>query len=333
VARTDAATVRQPVGALFDLALMTGCCAPSSGRPGDNVPRHQDVQRGDGTPLPIELDGGLFLMGSEGKSAYPDDGEGPLHEVELEPFRIDPFTLSNARFADFVADTAFVTDAERFGWSFVFAGFLPDDFPETRAAVDAPWWRQVFGADWRHPEGPHSTIDDRWDHPVVHVSWTDAQAFCTWSGTRLPTEAEWEYAAAGGSSSTAFPWGDELEPGGRHLMNVFQGTFPAGNNMADGWAGTAPVDSFPPNGYGLYNMTGNVWEWCADWFDPAFYARGARQNPTGPTNGTHRVMRGGSYLCHESYCRRYRVSARSANTPDSSTGNLGFRVVADTVTS
>ena len=163
------------------------------------------------------------------------------------------------------------------------------------------------GADWRHPDGPQSDLDGRGDHPVVHVSWNDAQAFCRWSGTRLPTEAEWEYAAARRSRAAAFPWGDELEPDGEHRMNVFQGTFPAANTAADGFAGTAPVDAFPPNGFGLYNMTGNVWEWCADWFDPAYYQRSPRRDPTGPRTGTHRVMRGGSYLCHESYCRRYRV--------------------------
>jgi formylglycine-generating enzyme len=267
-------------------------------------------------------------MGSIGESAYPADGEGAVHEVELSPFRIEPRAVTNERFADFVEATGFVTEAQRFGWSFVFAGLLPDEFPDTRSVAGAPWWRQVYGADWSHPEGPHSNVGGRSEHPVVHVTWSDAQAFCRWSGTRLPTEAEWEYAAAGGAESSVFPWGDELEPGGQHRMNVFQGTFPADNTAADGWVGTAPVDAFPANGYGLYNMTGNVWEWCADWFDPGYYARSRRRDPAGPEQGTHRVMRGGSYLCHASYCRRYRVAARSANTPDSSTGNLGFRVVA-----
>lgn len=277
----------------------------------------------------VDLPGGTFRMGSTGEAAYVADGEGPVHDVELSPFRIDSCAVTNVRFAEFVDATGFVTEAQRFGWSFVFAGLLPDEFPDTRSVADAPWWRQVHGADWTHPEGPQSSVDGRADHPVIHVSWSDAQAFSQWSGTRLPTEAQWEYAAAGGAASPVFPWGDELEPGGTHRMNVFQGTFPAENWATDGWAGTAPVDTYEPNGYGLYNMTGNVWEWCADWFDTGYYVRSPRRDPPGPEGGTHRVMRGGSYLCHASYCRRYRVAARSANTPDSSTGNLGFRVVAD----
>jgi formylglycine-generating enzyme required for sulfatase activity len=205
---------------------------------------------------------------------------------------------------------------------------LPDDFPATRGVAAAPWWRQVAGAAWHHPEGPQSDLAERGDHPVVHVSWRDAAAFCEWSGTRLPTEAEWEFAARGGGVGE-FPWGNELEPGGEHRMNVFQGTFPSLDTGDDGFAGTAPVDAFTPNGYGLYNVTGNVWEWCADWFDPRFYQYSPRRDPRGADSGERRVMRGGSYLCHHSYCRRYRVAARSSNAPDSSTGNLGFRVAAD----
>nr|WP_246331096.1 formylglycine-generating enzyme family protein [Saccharopolyspora hordei] len=262
----------------------------------------------------VRLDGGSFLMGSEDALAYPEDGEGPVREVRVEPFWISRTAVSNAEFAEFVEATGYRTEAERWGWSFVFAGLLPDDFPPTRGVAAAPWWRQVMGADWRHPEGPQSDVDDRPDHPVVHVSWTDAQAYCTWAGLRLPTEAEWEYAARGGLSGCAFPWGDELEPGGEHRMNVWQGVFPRHNEQSDGWYGTCPVTEFEPNGYGLHNTTGNVWEWSADPFGPG---------------DPRRSVRGGSYLCHESYCRRYRVSARQGLTPDTSTGNTGFRCARD----
>jgi formylglycine-generating enzyme required for sulfatase activity len=277
----------------------------------------------------VRLEGGTFLMGTADPDGYPADGEGPVHAVTLQPFWIDPTAVTNARFGAFIEATGHVTAAASFGWSFVFGGLLPDDFPDTAGVAAAPWWRQVFGADWAHPEGPQSDIEGREDHPVIHVSWDDARAYCAWSGTRLPTEAEWEYAARGGLEQQRYPWGSDLEPSGEHRMNVWQGTFPAENSNADGWYGTAPVNSFPPNGYGLHNATGNVWEWCADWFAPDSYGTSPGEDPIGPDAGTHRVMRGGSYLCHESYCNRYRVAARSGNSPDASTGNLGFRCVRD----
>jgi formylglycine-generating enzyme required for sulfatase activity len=275
----------------------------------------------------VPLAGGVFVMGTDGRYGYPQDGEGPAHEVCLTPFSISRHTVTNAQFAAFVEATGFRTEAQSYGWSFVFAGFLPADYPPTRAVVGAQWWRQVEGADWAHPEGPSSAVDGRADHPVVHVSWNDARAFCEWASARLPTEAEWEYAARGGRVQARFPWGDELEPDGEHRMNVFQGGFPAENTVADGYAGTAPVQAFAPNGYGLHQVTGNVWEWTADWFDPGYYTGSPRYDPQGPPAGMGRVMRGGSYLCHASYCNRYRVDSRSSNSPDSSTGNLGFRVV------
>lgn len=276
----------------------------------------------------VELDGGSYLMGNPRGDGYPQDGEQPVHEVTLSRFSIAVAPVTNAEFASFVKETGHVTEAERIGWSFVFAMFLPEDFEATRAVARAEWWRQVFGAQWRHPEGPQSDIEGRQDHPVTHVSWNDANAYCEWSGTRLPTEAEWEYAARGGLVGAQFPWGDELEPGGRHLMNVFQGEFPARNSCEDGWAGTSPVGSFEPNGFGLVDATGNVWEWCSDFYDANAYAVSEPRDPQGPATGGPRVIRGGSYLCHASYCRRYRVDARSSNTPDSSSGNTGFRVAA-----
>ncbi|WP_081866237.1 formylglycine-generating enzyme family protein [Blastococcus sp. URHD0036] len=263
--------------------------------------------------LLLDLPGGTFRMGSD-EVRYAADGEGPVRPVSVDGFRIAAHTVTNADFDRFVTATGYTTTAERERWSFVFGGLLPDDFPPTRAAAATPWWRQVYGATWQHPEGPRSDVDDRGDHPVVHVSWVDARAFCRWAGGRLPAEAEWEYAARGGLEGMRFPWGDELTPGGEHRMNVFQGEFPARDTGDDGHVGTAPVDAFAPNGFGLYNTTGNVWEWCADRF---------------ATGRVERVMRGGSYLCHASYCERYRCAARSPNTPDSSAGNVGFRMAAD----
>ena len=277
----------------------------------------------------ILVEGGEFAMGNAGSYAYPDDGEGPVRRVRLGAFEIDRCAVSNADFASFVEETGHVSEAERYGWSFVFAGLLPDDFPPTRGVAHAPWWRQVEEADWRRPDGPQSDLEGRMDHPVVHVSWTDARAYCEWAGKRLPTEAEWERAARGGLEGKVFPWGDELEPGGEQRMNVWQGAFPRENTLADGFYGTCPVDAFPPNGLGLHNSTGNVWEWCSDWFSPDVHTRDKRTNPQGPRRGTNRCMRGGSYLCHHSYCRRYRVAARSSMEPESTTGNTGFRCARD----
>jgi sulfatase modifying factor 1 len=287
------------------------------------------VERGVPAADLVRLEGGRFRMGNQDQWAYPEDGESPVKEVEVSPFSIGIHAVSNAEFSRFVDLTGYAADAEKFGWSFVFGGLLPDDFPPTEGVVNAPWWRKVEGADWRHPEGPGSSIAGRDDHPVVHVSWNDAHAYCTWAGARLPHEAEWEFAARGELEGNVFPWGDELEPGGEHKMNVWQGDFPVSNTGADGFVGTAPVTSFPPNGYGLHNMTGNVWEWTADWFHPTFRQRDRSQNPLGPEHGTSKVQKGGSYLCHHSYCRRYRVAARQGSTPDSSAGNVGFRCALD----
>ena len=279
----------------------------------------------------VELPGGIFLMGSEDADARPEDGEGPVRAVTVEAFAIDPTTVTNRQFGQFVDSTRYRTDAETFGWSYVFRGLLPKAkrrrLTLTGDVKAVPWWLAVEGASWARPEGPGSNVKGRLHHPVVHVSWNDANAYCEWAGARLPTEAEWEYAARGGLVGKRLPWGDELTPGGRHLCNVWQGAFPDNNTLDDGYYGTAPAESFRPNGYGLYNMAGNVWEWCADWFSTDWHLGRRLDSPTGPAEGGAKVLKGGSYLCHDSYCNRYRLAARYANTPDSATGNAGFRCV------
>lgn len=272
-------------------------------------------------------------MGNERNYGFPADGEGPVHRVTLAPFWIDAGTVTNEQFNEFVNATSYKTEAEKIGWSFVFTGHLTDAQREKAARLfvqGSEWWCRMDGATWRHPEGAHSNIKKRWSHPVVQVSWNDALAYAQWIGKRLPTEAEWEYAARGNMPpNNRYPWGDELEPDGRHRMNVWQGVFPTENTEADGHYGPAPAKSFRANAFGLYQMTGNVWEWCWDWFHAGYYRESPCVDPTGPGAGDRRVMRGGSYLCHASYCNRYRVDARSANAPDSATTNLGFRCVRD----
>jgi len=280
------------------------------------------------------LPGGAFLMGTNDRIGFPADGEGPVREVVVAPFWIDETLVTNGQFAEFVQATGYRTDAEKFGWSYVFHLFV-DERERRRLYVTGKyipgleWWLAVEGASWAHPEGPESTVAGRMDHPVVHVSWRDAQAYCAWAGKRLPTEAEFEYAARGGLVQKRYAWGDELTPGGKHMCNIWQGRFPIENLAEDGFVGTSPVRTYEPNRFGLYDMAGNVWEWMFDRWSPDYHGTGPRQNPIGPPVGTMRVIRGGSYLCHHSYCNRYRVAARTANTPDSSTGNIGFRCVRD----
>ncbi len=276
----------------------------------------------------VRLDGGPFWMGSESADVFLADGEGPVRQVTVDPFYMDDRPVSNEQFREFVRAAAYRTEAEQFGWSFVFhsqVGERPAD--DTVRGIE--WWCKVSGADWAHPEGPDSGIDERLAHPVLQVSWRDASAYAAWAGKRLPSEAEWEYAARGGLAQQTYAWGDELTPGGQHMCNIWQGTFPSHDTGEDGWTSAGPADAFPSNGYGLFGMAGNAWEWCSDWFDPAWHVLGTRVNPVGPGVGVSRVMRGGSFLCHASYCNRYRVAARTSNTPDSATTNLSFRCVRD----
>ncbi|MFC3418793.1 formylglycine-generating enzyme family protein [Salinicoccus hispanicus] len=275
----------------------------------------------------VRIPGGSFLMGTEDGEGFKSDGEGPIRSVEVSSFYMDAHTVTNREFTQFVEETGYRTEAESFGWSFIFYKLLPENYePTVQQLPGIPWWYAAEEVYWYQPEGQGSSIEDRMDHPVIHVSWNDAAAFCKWAGKRLPTEAEWEMAARGGLEQKKFPWGDELTPDGVHYCNIWQGAFPKENTLEDGFMSTAPAQSFPPNGYGLHNVAGNVWEWCSDWFAKNNHQRSA-VNPTGPTEGKAKVMRGGSYLCHHSYCNRYRVAARSSNTMDSSAGNIGFRCV------
>lgn len=320
---------------------MSGCCAPSS-RSGSAPSQQPDLQsaeppRAAGAPGEDDrnmalIPEGPFRYGCDRREGPPGDGEGPARLVALAAFQMDRCAVTNARFDRFVAVTGYATEAERIGWSFVFAGLLPDEFEDTRGVAGAPWWRQVYGANWRHPDGPQTTLEARDDHPVVHVSHTDALAFCAWAGKRLPTEAEWEKAARGGLEGARFPWGDAEMPDGATHCNVWQGRFPDRNDLIDGFYGLAPADTFAANGFGLHNMVGNAWEWCADWFTPRRFdglldGTSAVAPPHGPSSGELRVIRGGSYLCHPSYCWRYRNAARSSATPGSATGHIGFRCV------
>jgi formylglycine-generating enzyme len=298
----------------------------------------------------ITIPGGSFVMGSE--RFYPE--EAPVRRVRVDPFRIDPTPVTNAEFARFVANSGHVTFAEIAPDPKDYPGMLPElaqpgslVFEPTTAPVDLAsvcWWDFRIGANWRQPLGPGSSIAGLEDHPVVHVAHADAAAYAAWAGKALPSEAEWECAARGGLADADYAWGDELAPGGAMLANYWQGPFPHGNSLADGWLRTSPVGHFPANGYGLYDMIGNVWEWTDDWFTQPKLERKARgsccvpANPRGGTRGgsivksdlvriPRKVMKGGSHLCAESYCQRYRPAARYAQPVDTTTGHVGFRCI------
>jgi len=266
----------------------------------------------------VLIPGGSFTMGTD-KPVFPADYEMPARPLTLPAFYLDVHEVSNSEFRVFVSETEHVTESEVFGNSFVPEYFLS---AETKAGISqavaaVPWWLPVEGATWWHPEGPDSSLEGRADHPVVHVSWNDARAYCSWAGKRLPTEAEWERACRAGKEGRLYPWGNKFQPiKGEYLVNTWQGDFPSLNTGEDGWAGTAPVTQFPASSLGTRNMIGNVWEWTEDWWQGG---------------EVDKVKKGGSFMCHKDSCWRYRCAARSQNTPDSSAHNLGFRCAADTL--
>ena len=273
----------------------------------------------------VPVPGGKSLVGT-GREMIPGDGEGPLRETRIKPFRMGAYAVTNAEFAEFVDATNYQTEAERWGWSFVFWSDVPKEIGATQAVVEAHWWRKVDGADWRNINGPGTQGMLLPDHPVVHISWNDAKAYASWVGGRLPSEAEWEHAARGGQGDVTFPWG-EAEPNDVDFLpcNIWQGAFPEKNTEMDGFAATAPVNAFEPNPYGLYNLMGNVWEWTSDAYRIKSLKKQVRERVKAMAG--YKVSKGGSFLCHRSYCFRYRIAARSGNSPDSTTTHQGFRVL------
>ncbi len=319
------------------------------------APNPEPVPQEAPGPVPegmVWIPGGAFDMGAT--DGFPD--EQPVHRVAVDGFWLDEAEVTNAQFAEFVANTGYVTIAEKTPKREDFVGQIPDvneipeenlvagsvcynpEFDRTTFRKDGPlWpyqvWQYVKGANWRHPAGPDSSIEEKQAHPVVHVSHEDAVAYCRWAKKRLPTEAEWEFAARGGLSRQSFPWGKELKPEGKWRLNIWQGNFPEENTADDGFLATAPVRQFSPNGYGLYGVSGNVWEWCADFYRPDYYEMSPRDNPTGPEASfdpnepgvIKRIQRGGSFMCSDNYCTGYRVSARMKGEPTTGTFHCGFR--------
>ncbi len=313
----------------------------------------------DGAPPGmVWIAGGEFAMGTDDPTKMSCEGTGrdampdarPIHRVAVDGFWMDATEVTNEQFARFVQATGYVTVAEQKPKPEDFPGAPPEAlvpgsiiFTPTPGPVALDnfiaWWRYEPGASWRHPEGAKSEIQGRETFPVVHVSYADAAAFAKWAGKRLPTEAEWEFASRGGLAGKPFAWGDELKPGGKWMANIFQGPFPVKDAGTDGFIGAAPVAKFPPNGYGLYDMAGNVWEWCSDWYRPDYYEQLARagvaHNPQGPADSfdpsepgvPKRVHRGGSFLCTDQYCTRYMMGSRGKGEPSSAANHIGFRCV------
>jgi len=284
----------------------------------------------ESTPAPrVRFKGGRSHTGTK-RPAIPQDGEGIVREHRLKSFEVEIGPVTNTRFAAFAADTGYLTVAERFGWGTVFRGLLEDPDSVPRGGGGTPWWGVVDGACWYAPLGPGSSVENLGDHPVTHIAWEDARAYAAWAGGRLPSEAEWEHAARGGREDPRFFWGDE-EPDDTRFMpcNIFQGRFPERNTGADGWVGTSPVGAFAPNDAGLFDMAGNVWEWTGEPFRIRSASRTAKIRNEHARRTGEKLMKGGSFLCHISYCYRYRIAARLATAGDSGGCNAGLRVFYD----
>jgi formylglycine-generating enzyme required for sulfatase activity len=309
------------------------CCAPSRDSGEEEFSKEVSAVTNTAALLDsnfVTIPAGYFLMGTD-EDFYPTDGENPARRVWTDEYQISKYSVTNQEFARFVDETSYVTDAENFSWSYVYCGFLDEETISQKSvgvAGIAPWWVGIKDASWSNPFGNGETIESLLNHPVVHISRNDAQAFCRWSGTRLPTEAEWERASRGGLSNATYPWGNDVDINNGEMLNVWMGEFLPLESRQSFHHGTMPVDSFSPNSFGIYNTVGNVWEWTSDTWSARWHIADTpetRRNPKGPASGGKNVLKGGSFMCHDSYCYRYRNSARSSNSPETSTSNIGFR--------
>jgi formylglycine-generating enzyme required for sulfatase activity len=330
---------------LFFVALIVFVQQGASQEKREALPINDRKAPGPAPEGMVWIPGGWFWMGCEDESMA--DAQ-PVHKVYVDGFWMDKTEVTNEEYARFVKETKYLTEAEKKPDAKDFPGVPADKLkpfslvfkkPDPKDVVDltdhTKWWDIGYGASWQHPEGPASNLKGREKHPVVHICWHDAVAFCKWAKKRLPTEAEWEFAARGGLNQKKYCWGDELKPKGKWQANIWQGKFPHENTKEDGFEGTAPVASFPANGYGLHDMTGNAWEWCADWYHPDYYKDSPEKNPQGPKsshdplepNAPKRVQRGGSFLCADNYCVRYIAGARGKGEITSAANHIGFRCV------
>lgn len=308
---------------------MGECCSGAARAGQDDAPAGTASFKVRGSPIrTIAVKGGESFVGTH-DPVIAADGEGPERRVMLQDFHLEVEAVTIRRFADFIEATGYVTVSERFGMSAVFAPLLESQTLATGSVINTPWWTRIDGATWKEPEGTGSSIGGRLEHPVTHISWHDATAFASWVGGRLPTEAEWEHAARGGNRRRRYPWGDEEPSDDVIFCNIWQGQFPHNNTLADGYFGTSPARSFEPSKEGFYNLAGNVWEWTADAFKVRSLSKAAKLRNEDAKKAADKVLKGGSFLCHKSYCYRYRIAARMGLSPDSASSNTGFRIAYD----